>query len=354
MDVEFFHDLENEFRVFACRGLYAYDGLFMADLKEPEPAWETLVPDSPRWDNFHQMIFLAHRVQGLDPAKLPPSLQAVPPKPVGPFPSAESYLAPDSPIPASAYPHAAAQLADDSLTIRVLLHEDLYEKQFGDGRFHYLHSVHLSEGNARAAVAKLADEWNDYHLRAVTIRLHDGVFDFPNFEVKLFDHHKQTEVLAALENLLDPTPPESKEVTMATLEAAITLAAEAHKGQTDKAGSPYILHPLRVMFAVTTDDERMAAVMHDVVEDTPFSLDDLRDAGFPEAVVSAVEALSRREGESYDDFVRRAAGNTVARAVKLADIEDNMDVRRLDTVDEKAVSRMKRYHDAWKILTSES
>ena len=141
---------------------------------------------------------------------------------------------------------------------------------------------------------------------------------------------------------------------MATLEAAIALAAEAHKGQTDKAGSPYILHPLRVMLAVTTDHERMAAVMHDVVEDTRYTLDDLREAGFPETVVSAVEALSRRDDETYDEFVRRAAGHPVARAVKLADIEDNMDVRRLDTLDDKAVSRMKRYHDAWKILTAES
>jgi guanosine-3',5'-bis(diphosphate) 3'-pyrophosphohydrolase len=230
----------------------------------------------------------------------------------------------------------------------------LYETQLGDGRFHYLHSVHLSREKALAANEEFAGEWSAYHLRTATIRLRGGVFDFPNFDVKLFDHHNQAEVLVALEDLLESTQLNSGETTMATLEAAIALAVEAHKSQTDKAGSPYILHPLRVMFAVTTDYERMAAVMHDVVEDTSVTLEDLREAGFPEAVVSAVQALSRREGESYNEFVRRAAGHPIARAVKLADIEDNMDVRRLDAVDEKTVSRMKRYHDAWKILISES
>lgn len=205
LDIVFFQDLEDENLVFACRGPSACDGLFMANLEETEPEWETLIPDSPRWDDFHQQIFRAYRVQMLDPTDLPPSLQTVPPIPVGPFPSAKSYLAPDSPIPAATYPHAAARLAENSLTIYVLLHEDLYETKFGDGQFHYLRSVHLSEDKARAAIEKLTGEGSGCHLRTATIRLDDGVFAFPRFEVKLFDRHKAADVLAALDELLDPS-----------------------------------------------------------------------------------------------------------------------------------------------------
>lgn len=140
---------------------------------------------------------------------------------------------------------------------------------------------------------------------------------------------------------------------MADLEDAIALAVEAHRGQKDRAGAPYVLHPLRMMFRVETDAERMAAVLHDVVEDTDWTLDGLRDAGFPEEVVAAVDHLTRREGESYDDFVRRAAAHPVARRVKIADLEDNMDVRRTGTVTEKDVERLTRYHRAWRSLVAD-
>ena len=119
---------------------------------------------------------------------------------------------------------------------------------------------------------------------------------------------------------------------MADLEEAIGIAVQAHRGQKDRAGAPYILHPLRMMFRVQTDAERMAAVLHDVVEDTDWTLDALRERGFPDEVVDAVDHLTRREGESYDEFVTRAAAHPVARRVKLADLEDNMDVRRTGTL----------------------
>ncbi|HEX8692518.1 MAG TPA: HD domain-containing protein [Longimicrobium sp.] len=141
---------------------------------------------------------------------------------------------------------------------------------------------------------------------------------------------------------------------MADLEEAIRIAVEAHRGQKDRAGAPYILHPLRMMFRMQTDAERMAAVLHDVVEDTGWTLDDLRERGFADEVVEAVDHLTRREGESYDEFVERAARHPVARRVKIADLEDNMDVRRTGEVTQKDTERLTRYHRAWRRLTSDA
>jgi (p)ppGpp synthase/HD superfamily hydrolase len=104
---------------------------------------------------------------------------------------------------------------------------------------------------------------------------------------------------------------------------------------------------------VQTDAERMAAVLHDVVEDTDWTLEALRERGFPEQVVVAVDHLTRREGESYDAFVLRAAAHPVARRVKVADLEDNMDVRRHGTVTADDVERLTRYHRAWRLLTGD-
>jgi len=108
-----------------------------------------------------------------------------------------------------------------------------------------------------------------------------------------------------------------------SLETAIALASQAHAGQTDKRGEAYIAHPLRVMAAVDGADARIAAVLHDIVEKTEWTLARLRAAGFSEAVVAAVDALSKRQGEEYLQYVRRAAANPIARAVKIADVEDN-------------------------------
>lgn len=130
---------------------------------------------------------------------------------------------------------------------------------------------------------------------------------------------------------------------MATLERAIALAVEAHAGALDKAGQPYILHPLRVMFRLEGNAERIVAVLHDVVEDTGRTPEDLRALGFSEEVLAALACVTKRAGESYDDFVTRAMSNPIAKRVKLADIEDNLDVRRLATVAEKDGERINRY-----------
>jgi len=140
---------------------------------------------------------------------------------------------------------------------------------------------------------------------------------------------------------------------MADIEEAIRIAVEAHRGQRDRAGAPYILHPLRLLLRVHTDAERMAAVLHDVVEDTPWTLDALRARGFAGEVVDAVDALTRRADESYEAFVERAAAHPVARRVKLADIEDNLDLRRIGAVEAGDVERLDRYLRAWRRLTDE-
>lgn len=137
---------------------------------------------------------------------------------------------------------------------------------------------------------------------------------------------------------------------MPTLEDAILLALQAHRGQVEKDGSPYLLHALRVMLRVQSEPERMAAVLHDVVEDTATTLDDLRQLGYPPEVLDAVEGLTRRSEETYPEFIERAATNAIAVRVKIADLEDNMDVRRLIAFSDKDAERMRRYLVAWQRL----
>jgi GTP diphosphokinase / guanosine-3',5'-bis(diphosphate) 3'-diphosphatase len=132
---------------------------------------------------------------------------------------------------------------------------------------------------------------------------------------------------------------------------AIALAATAHQHQVDKSGEPYVLHPLRVMLAVREQGYRVevqaAAVLHDVVEDAPVTLDDV--AALDPAVAALVDAVTRRPTEPYLDFIRRAASNPEARAIKLADVSDNRS--RLDRLRPEALA--KRYERALEILRGE-
>lgn len=138
---------------------------------------------------------------------------------------------------------------------------------------------------------------------------------------------------------------------MSTLERAIAIAVAAHAGQTDRAGAPYILHPLRVMLRVTSDDERIVAVLHDVVEDTDWTLEKLRAEGFSETVLAALANVTKRPGEDYAAFVERAASHPVSHAVKRADLEDNLDVRRLPEVTARDAERLEKYRRAYARLT---
>lgn len=119
-----------------------------------------------------------------------------------------------------------------------------------------------------------------------------------------------------------------------TIEDAIILATEAHRGQVDKAGMPYILHPLRVMSAFLVpedDDARMVAILHDVVEDSAITLEDLLAYGYPVHVVGAVEALTRRDGESYKLYIERVTHDPLGLRVKMADLRDNLNPGRIST-----------------------
>lgn len=130
---------------------------------------------------------------------------------------------------------------------------------------------------------------------------------------------------------------------MATLEHALVIAALAHVGQRDKAGQPYILHPLRMMLKLETEQERMVALLHDVLEDTAVTLEELEEAGFSVEVLQAVQALTRRPDESRMEAAQRAAENPLTLSVKLADNADNLDPKRIAEPQEEDLERMKEY-----------
>jgi (p)ppGpp synthase/HD superfamily hydrolase len=137
------------------------------------------------------------------------------------------------------------------------------------------------------------------------------------------------------------------------LDQAILIAARAHLGQTDRMGAPYILHPLRMMFRFKSETEMIVAVLHDVIEDNPdWDFDRLRQEGFSEEIIQAVDHLTRREQETYEEFVVRSSENPLARRVKLADLEDNMDLKRLNRLTEQDQARLARYHRAWLRLST--
>ena len=140
---------------------------------------------------------------------------------------------------------------------------------------------------------------------------------------------------------------------MATLERAVQIAAGAHLGQRDKSGAPYLLHPLRMMLRMDSEPAMIAAILHDVVEDSEWTIDRLRAEGFSEDILRAVDCLTHREGESYETFVKRVKTDALARRVKLADLEDNMNLKRLSQVTPKDLARLEKYHRAWLSLTGE-
>jgi len=130
------------------------------------------------------------------------------------------------------------------------------------------------------------------------------------------------------------------------LEKAIEIAAQAHRGQVDKAGNPYILHVLRVMLRMTDLTDMVVGVLHDIIEDTPWTATGLAAKGFPAEVVRVIQLLSKKEGESYKDFIARLAPDPLARRVKIADLEDNMDVRRMKSISEGDWERLAKYQQA--------
>ncbi len=125
-----------------------------------------------------------------------------------------------------------------------------------------------------------------------------------------------------------------------TLKHAIEIASAAHRGQVDKANEPYIIHPMRVMNQMQSRDEKITGILHDVVEKNPeWSLTRLASEGFDSNVIEAVDAMTRRRDESYEDFVLRAAANPTSRAVKLADLKDNIHMAQMAGLEDSKYRR---------------
>lgn len=142
-------------------------------------------------------------------------------------------------------------------------------------------------------------------------------------------------------------------MNMHLIELSLEIALKAYSSQTDKAGKPYILHPLRLMAKMDTDEERSVALLHDVIEDSDLTEQDLLSYGIPPNIIDAVKLLSKKEGESYEDFINRISFNELASKVKMADIEDNMNLLRLDVISSKDLARVAKYHNAWKQLNNQ-
>ncbi len=133
---------------------------------------------------------------------------------------------------------------------------------------------------------------------------------------------------------------------------ALRIAIRVHDGQKDKSGREYIMHPIRVAERCKEPKAKIVALLHDTIEDTDVTPEYLRSEGFPEEIISAVLSVTKQEGESYEDFVCKASENAIGREVKIADLEDNMDVRRLKEITDKDVDRFRKYLRAWHYLKS--
>ena len=141
---------------------------------------------------------------------------------------------------------------------------------------------------------------------------------------------------------------------MSTLKRAIEIARQAHAGQVDKGGADYIAHPLRVMERGENEEQKIVGVLHDVVEDSDWTFEMLEEEGFAPAIIEALKCVTKlSEGEDYDDFISRVMTNPLAVKVKLYDIEDNLDVSRLDSLTDADVARCKKYLNARDRLKAE-
>jgi (p)ppGpp synthase/HD superfamily hydrolase len=136
-------------------------------------------------------------------------------------------------------------------------------------------------------------------------------------------------------------------------EKAIAIALKAHQGQKDKAGAPYLLHVLRVMMSMEKMDEKIVALLHDVVEDSETTIEDFTKAGFPLKILKAVELLTKTDNQPYEDYIQRMKKNPIAKAVKMADLKDNLNTNRLKKLSDSDKLRIKKYKQALKTLNSQ-
>ena len=131
---------------------------------------------------------------------------------------------------------------------------------------------------------------------------------------------------------------------------AMKLCFQAHKDQIDKSGIPYVFHPIHLAEQMKDEDTTVVALLHDVVEDTDYTLENLREMGFNQRIIAAIALMTHAEGVPYMDYVAKIKGNPIAKAVKLADLAHNSDITRMDVVDEKAIARVDKYAKAIRFL----
>ncbi len=141
---------------------------------------------------------------------------------------------------------------------------------------------------------------------------------------------------------------------MSDLTTAIKIACDVHADQRDKAGEPYILHPLRLMQRLKDKSTMIVAVLHDVIEDSRHDLDFLQAQGFDKSILEAVDAITKRNNEAYKDFIERLSFNDMAAKVKIEDLRDNLDLTRLKNIDGKDMERIDKYHKALVYLEKKS
>ena len=139
---------------------------------------------------------------------------------------------------------------------------------------------------------------------------------------------------------------------MSTQERALQIAVQAHAGQKDKNGAAYIFHPIRVMMRCRDEDAKIVALLHDVVEDTSVTFEDLIAEGFSDYVIAALRLVTHAPEDSYDAYIEKMISNPIAIEVKLADLEDNSDIRRLEKFDERTAERFQKYQKAYRYLTT--
>lgn len=135
-----------------------------------------------------------------------------------------------------------------------------------------------------------------------------------------------------------------------TIAKALEIAIQAHKGQTDKAGQPYIIHPITVALSQESEEAFVAAILHDVVEDSDYSIEDIASSGFSSEVVEAVRVLTHEKSVEYGEYIEAIRGNEIARSVKIADLMHNSDLSRLSVVTEKDIERCEKYKKSLRYL----
>ena len=140
---------------------------------------------------------------------------------------------------------------------------------------------------------------------------------------------------------------------MANLQRALEITVEAHKNQTQKDGTPYALHPIRLSLSLETEEQKIVALLHDVVEDTDWTFEDLEREGFSGVIMGALRLLTHTDGSPYEEYIERLASNPLAKAVKKADLTDNMDFKRIPEPTDKDFGRLQKYHRAWRRLQDE-